>query len=193
MSEPKRDRERLPPGQVRTLKWPVLNHGPVPQISLDDWRFRVEGLVESPATWTWSEFTSLPQSEVACDIHCVTRWSRFDNRFGGVPTRVVLERVKPTGEAAFVLVHAVGEFVSNIPMADFAVSDAIFAMTHDGTPLAPEHGWPLRLVVPHLYFWKSVKWVTGLEFVASDAPGFWEQRGYHRRGDPWHEERFDDD
>jgi DMSO/TMAO reductase YedYZ molybdopterin-dependent catalytic subunit len=193
MENPDADRDRLPPGQVRTQKWPVLHHGEVPKIDLATWRLRAFGLVEAPAEWTWAEFSSLPRSELTCDIHCVTRWSRFDNRFGGVSTRIVLERVRPLATAAFVVVHAAGDYATNLPLSDFASPSALLATTHDGRPLAPEHGWPLRLVVPHLYFWKSAKWVTGIELVAADAPGFWETRGYHRRGDPWAEQRYDDD
>ena len=184
---------RLPPGQVATLKWPVLHYGSVPRFDAARWDFRVYGRVETPLRLTWPEFNSLPRFEVTRDFHCVTRWSRFDNRWQGVAFREVLERVKLLPRTAHVLVHAEQGFTANVPLADLDRNDVLLATHHDGQPLTPEHGYPLRLVVPHLYAWKSVKWVRGLEFLDQDAPGFWEKNGYHIYGDPWKEQRFDSD
>jgi DMSO/TMAO reductase YedYZ molybdopterin-dependent catalytic subunit len=181
---------RLPPGQYLTKSWPVLHYGEVPRIHLPTWTFRVWGLVEQPQEWTYEQFLALGHTRVVCDVHCVTRWSRFDNVFEGVPFRAVLERVRPKPEARYVMVHAENGFTTNVPLADLDRDTVLFAYKHDGRELEPEHGWPLRLVVPHLYFWKSAKWVRGLEFRAEDAPGFWESYGYHMRGDPWKEERY---
>ena len=183
---------RLPPGQVRTDKWPVLHYGSVPRIDLATWDFRVHGLVERPMRWTWEEFLSLPQVTVRSDIHCVTRWSRFDNTWQGVAFGEILERVGPKPEARFVIVHAEPEYTTNLPLAELMQDDVLFAHRHDGEPLAPEHGWPLRLVVPRRYFWKSAKWVRAIELVGADRPGFWERNGYHNDADPWREERFSD-
>jgi DMSO/TMAO reductase YedYZ molybdopterin-dependent catalytic subunit len=183
---------RLPPGQVRTEKWPVLHYGSVPRIDLSTWDFRVYGLVEKPMRWTWEEFRALPQVRVRSDIHCVTRWSRFDNTWQGVAFEEVLRRVKAKPEARFVVVHAEPEYTTNLPLAELKQDDVLFAHSHDGEPLAPEHGSPLRLVVPRRYFWKSAKWVRGIELVDTDRPGFWERNGYHNDADPWREERFSD-
>src|SRR6266704_2397834 len=150
---------RLPPGQSLTLKWPVLHYGSVPRFDPKTWDFRVYGLVESPLKLSWEEFNVLPKVQRTSDFHCVTRWSRFDNRWDGVAFQELLRRGKPKSEAAYVLIHA-------------------------------DHGYPLRLIVPHLYAWKSVKWVRGLEFLDHDQAGFWEQNGYHMYGDPWKEQRF---
>ncbi len=184
------DPRRVPPGQVVTRKWPVLHYGSVPRIDLARWDFRITGLVEEPVRLTWPEFQSLPRTTVHCDIHCVTRWSRLDNTFEGVAVRDLLARVRLKPEARFVMVHAEHGFTTNLPLDDLLRPDVLLADHHDGLPLAPEHGWPVRLVVPHLYFWKSAKWVRGFEFLADDRPGFWEQYGYHMRGDPWKEERY---
>jgi len=183
---------RLPPGQVRTEKWPVLHYGSVPQVDLNTWDFRVYGLVEKPARWTWDEFQTLPQSEVRSDIHCVTRWSRFDNLWKGVSFAEVLRRAEAKPEARFAVIHAEQGFTANLPLTELDQDDVLFAHSHDGQPLTPDHGWPLRLVVPRRYFWKSAKWVRGVELVAQDRPGFWEQNGYHNEADPWREERFSD-
>lgn len=184
------DRDRLPPGQVETRKWPVLHYGTVPQVVPDTWRFRIWGAVESPYELTWDEFQTLPREEVLCDIHCVTQWSRHDNVFAGVPVTVLLARARPMPAARFVLVHAEPDFTTNLPLADLDREGNLLATHHQGEPLSPEHGGPVRLVVPALYFWKSAKWVTGFELLEEDWPGFWEQNGYHMRGDPWAEERF---
>lgn len=183
---------RLPPGQILTEKWPVLHYGQVPRIDLDTWTFRIWGLVEEPVTFNWTQFNELPQSELTNDIHCVTHWSRFDNRWQGVAAREVLARVRIRPEARFALVHGHdGGYTTNIPLELLTGPDTIFAFRHDGQVLTPEHGWPCRLVVPpDHYFWKSAKWVSGLELIAEDRPGFWERNGYHMNGNPWREERF---
>ncbi len=183
---------RLPPGQYRTDKWPVLYYGGIPRIDLATWEFAVTGEVEEPVRWTWEEFTRLPRTTVRCDVHCVTSWSRFDNTFEGVSFATVLTHFHPRPEAASVLVQSYGGYTTNLRLADLMRDNVLFAFSHDGTPLAPEHGGPCRLVVPHLYFWKSAKWVQGLEVVREEQPGFWEQNGYHIRGDPWQEERYSD-
>ena len=182
--------ERLPPGQIITQKWPVLHSGTVPDVDLGAWRFEVTGAVERPVKLTWDELQALPHRETVCDIHCVTRWSRYDNVFEGVPVEAVLERAGVKPEAAFALVHAEQGYTTNIPLADLDRPANLLALTHNGEPLTPEHGGPVRLLVPHLYLWKSAKWVTGLQLLTEDYPGFWEQNGYHMRGDPWREERF---
>jgi DMSO/TMAO reductase YedYZ molybdopterin-dependent catalytic subunit len=184
---------RLPPGQSLTLKWPVLHYGSVPRFDPERWDFKITGLVESPVRLSWEEFNHLPKIELTRDFHCVTRWSRFDNHWTGVPFREVLELVKLKPRAGYVLVHAEQGFTANVPLPDLDRDDVLFATHHDGKPLAPEHGYPLRLVIPHLYAWKSVKWVRGIEFFDHDVPGFWEQNGYHMYGDPWREQRFDSD
>ncbi|GBD30499.1 Sulfoxide reductase catalytic subunit YedY [bacterium HR32] len=181
---------RVPPGQAVTDQWPVLHYGPVPRVDLARWRFQVFGAVEEERVWTYEEFRALGRVEVRCDVHCVTRWSRLDNRFGGVPARAVLRQVRPQPGARWVMVHAEGGYTTNLRWDDLDREDVVFAYEHDGQPLTPEHGWPLRLVVPHLYFWKSAKWVRGLELLTEERPGFWEAAGYHMRGDPWREERY---
>ncbi|MBX6353801.1 MAG: sulfite oxidase-like oxidoreductase [Thermoflavifilum sp.] len=186
-------RRRLPPGQFLTEKWPVLHAGDVPRVDLTRWTFRIWGLVEEERVLTWDEFMALPQTVHTSDIHCVTRWSRYDNTWEGVTFRDVVKLARPLPEAKFVLVHAEQGFTTNLPLEDCLREGVLFAHSHDGRPLTPEHGWPLRLVVPHLYFWKSAKWVRGIELLAEDRPGFWEQYGYHLYADPWQEQRFRDD
>jgi DMSO/TMAO reductase YedYZ molybdopterin-dependent catalytic subunit len=181
---------RLPPGQSLTLKWPVLQYGSVPRFDPERWDFRVYGQVETPLTLSWKEFNLLPKFEHTSDFHCVTRWSRFDNRWNGVAFREILRRVRPLPTAKYVLVHAEQGYTANIPLADLDQDEVLLATHHDGEPLSADHGYPLRLIVPHLYAWKSVKWVRGLEFLDHDTPGFWEQNGYHMYGDPWKEQRF---
>ena len=183
---------RLPPGQVRTDKWPVLHYGAVPHIDLATWDFRVYGLVETPVRWNYAEFLELPQVQVKSDIHCVTRWSRFDNLWQGVSFTELMRHVKVKAEARHAVIHAEQGFTANLPLAELEQDDVLFAYRHDGRDLTPEHGWPLRLVVPRRYFWKSAKWVRGVELVAEDRHGFWEQNGYHNEADPWSEERFSD-
>ena len=186
----RRDSGRIPPGQVETRKWPVLHAGRVPAVSLAAWRFDVQGLVDRPLSLSWQDLLEMPRQETLCDIHCVTRWSRLDNLFGGVAVRALLERAGVQSAARYVLVHAEEGFTTNLPLADLDRPANLLALDWNGEPLTPEHGGPVRLLVPHLYFWKSAKWVRGLELLAEDEPGFWERGGYHMRGDPWHEERF---
>jgi DMSO/TMAO reductase YedYZ molybdopterin-dependent catalytic subunit len=183
-------RERLPPGQIITRKWPVLHYGTVPRVDLATWRFEVRGAVERPVSLTWDELSALPRRETACDIHCVTRWSRYDNTFEGVPVQDVLARAGVKPGAAYVLVHAEQNYTTNLPLSDLDRPANLLALSHNGEPLTPEHGGPVRLLVPHLYLWKSAKWVTGFQLLEEDYPGFWEQNGYHMRGDPWQEERY---
>jgi len=181
---------RIPPGQQLTTKWPVLTYGPVPKVDLATWDLRITGLVEEPTWYTWDEFKALPQARRHNDIHCVTRWSKLDNDWDGVAVLELMKRVALKPEAKAVVVHAEHSFTANLLLGDFLRADNMLAHSHGDEPLTPEHGYPLRLVVPHLYFWKSVKFVRGLEFVAEDQPGFWERNGYHMRGDPWDEERY---
>jgi DMSO/TMAO reductase YedYZ molybdopterin-dependent catalytic subunit len=181
---------RLPPGQVVTRKWPVVHYGIVPSVDLRTWRFAVTGAVERPLSLHWEELMAMPRRETSCDIHCVTRWTRFDNTFAGIPVEAVLARAGVRPGAAFALVHAEQGYTTNLPLGDLDRPANLLALSFDGEPLAPEHGGPVRLLVPHLYFWKSAKWVTGFELLGEDDPGFWERNGYHMRGDPWREERF---
>jgi len=183
-------RPRLPPGQIVTRKWPVLHYGTVPAVDLSTWRFEVTGAVDRPLSLSWDELHAMPHRETTCDIHCVTRWSRYDNVFEGVPVQAVLERAGVKPEAGYVMVHAAQEYTTNLPLGDLDLPANLLAFRHNGEPLTPEHGGPVRLLVPHLYFWKSAKWVTGFELLVEDYPGFWEQNGYHMRGDPWREERY---
>ena len=181
---------RLPPGQRLTDKWPVLHYGKVPSINTAKWTFRIKGLVEKEKTLTYEEFTALPQIEVFSDIHCVTTWSRYNNTWEGVSTSTIGEIAGIKPEARYVIVHGEGGFTTNLPLEDFLAEDALFALKHDGKPLTAEHGGPIRLVVPRLYFWKSAKWATGIELKDKNEPGFWEKAGYHMHGDPWIEERY---
>jgi DMSO/TMAO reductase YedYZ molybdopterin-dependent catalytic subunit len=182
--------ERVPPGQRRTGRWPVLHYGKVPEIDLSEWRFTVFGLVKSTRSLDIQEFRALPMVKVVSDIHCVTGWSRLDNHWEGVPTSELKTIVDILPEARFVMVHGHGRFTANLSMDEFFAKDVLFALKHNGEPLSPGLGAPVRLVVPRLYFWKSAKWVTGVEFVEEERPGFWEKRGYHIHGDPWKEERY---
>jgi DMSO/TMAO reductase YedYZ molybdopterin-dependent catalytic subunit len=184
------DPERLPPGQYITEKWPVLHVGDIPAVDLSTWDFRVFGEVESPLRLTWDELRALPSIEVAADIHCVTRWSRFDTRFKGVHWSVLSPLVRPRPSARFVIAHAEQGYTANIPAALLEEPDTLLAWEADGEPLAPEHGWPLRLVVASRYFWKSAKWLRGLELRGHDAPGFWERYGYNNEADFMKEERY---
>jgi DMSO/TMAO reductase YedYZ molybdopterin-dependent catalytic subunit len=184
------DPGRLPPGQYLTEKWPVLHVGTVPRVDLATWDLRVWGEVEQPLQLTWNELQALPSTEITIDIHCVTRWSRFDTAFRGVHWRALADLVRPKPSARYVVAHAEQGFTANIPLAAIEDDDALLAYEADGEALAPEHGWPLRLVVPSRYFWKSAKWLRGLELRASDQPGFWERYGYHNDADYWKEERY---
>jgi DMSO/TMAO reductase YedYZ molybdopterin-dependent catalytic subunit len=185
-----RDAGRLPPGQSATLKWPVLHYGSIPRFDPRTWDFRIWGLVDAPRNLTWEEFSHLPMKEAAADMHCVTRWSRFDVRWEGVPFTEVAALVQLKPEAKYVLVHAEEDYTANLPLADLLRPTTLFALKHNGKPLPPAHGYPVRLVVPHLYAWKSVKWARGIEFLAEDAPGFWEQNGYNMYGDPFRDQRY---
>ena len=188
-----REAGRLPPGQSLTLKWPVLHEGTVPRFDPKTWDFRVTGLVNKPLRVSWDEFTRLPMKQVTADMHCVTRWSRFDVRWEGVPFTEVIKLIDAKPEAKYVMVLAEQGYTANVPLENLMHPTTLFALKHNGEPLPPEHGYPVRLVVPELYAWKSVKWVRGLEFMEKDAPGFWEQNGYHIYGDPFKEQRFDTD
>lgn len=181
---------RLPPGQSLTLKWPVLHAGRIPAFDPESWRFSVEGLVERPFKLTWDEFQALPRVRVEADFHCVTTWSKLNNVWEGVAVRTVVERARPLPAARFVVQHCSGGYTTNTPLADLLHGDVLLADSHSPEPLTPEHGAPVRMVVPHLYAWKSAKWIRGLEFVEADRPGFWERRGYHMYGDPVREQRF---
>jgi DMSO/TMAO reductase YedYZ molybdopterin-dependent catalytic subunit len=184
------DPARLPPGQYLTEKWPVLHAGTVPQTDLASWDFKVFGEVEEPLTLGYDELQALPQTEITVDIHCVTRWSRFDTGFKGVHWRELAKLVRPRQTARYVLAHAEQGFTSNVPLEALEDDNALIAWEADGEPLEPEHGWPLRLVVPSRYFWKSAKWLRGLELLSSDQPGFWERYGYHNDADFWQEQRY---
>jgi DMSO/TMAO reductase YedYZ molybdopterin-dependent catalytic subunit len=181
---------RVPPGQSATAKWPVLHYGGMPRFSPETWDFRLFGLVEEPVRLTYDGFRALPAVTATADIHCVTAWSRLGVTFEGVLAKTVLDQVKIRPEARFVMVHADPGYETNLPLEFLTADDALFAYRADGKDLTPEHGWPLRLVVPRLYFWKSAKWVRGVEFMAKDRAGFWERNGYHMLGDPWKEERY---
>ena len=184
------DPARLPPGQYLTEKWPVLHAGTVPNTDLATWDFRVSGEIENPISLSWEEFTALPTREVTIDIHCVTRWSRFDTGFRGVHWSTIAELVSPKPGARYVLAHAEQDFTANVPLAALEDEEALLAYEADGEPLTPEHGWPLRLVIPKRYFWKSAKWLRGIELLDHDEPGFWERLGYHNEADYWKEERY---
>jgi DMSO/TMAO reductase YedYZ molybdopterin-dependent catalytic subunit len=182
--------DRLPPGQYLTEKWPVLHYGGVPKTDLARWDFSLDGLVEKPVRLSRDELLALPRREVKSDVHCVTRWSLLDSTWAGVPISEVMKLVQLKPEATHVMVRAEQGFTANLSLDDFLRDENMLVDTRNGEPITPEHGWPLRLFVPHLYFWKSAKWVRGLEFMHGDRPGFWEQYGYHMRGDPWQEERY---
>lgn len=182
--------DRLPPGQALTLKFPVLTYGSTPTVTTAEWKFQVWGQVEEPKEWTWDEFLALGKTTLTCDIHCVTRWSKFDTTWTGVPFKAALAQIKPRPGADYVLFHCYGGYTTNVPLAELMRDDVMFAYEYDGKPLEREHGGPMRGLVPHLYLWKSAKWVRGMEFLSSDKPGFWEMYGYHMHGDPWLSERF---
>ncbi|MBR1220815.1 sulfite oxidase-like oxidoreductase [Bradyrhizobium sp. U87765 SZCCT0131] len=187
------EEERLPPGQHLTRDWPVLDLTGTPDIAPERWRLVVDGAVENPVTWDWTAFLAQPQQRIVSDIHCVTTWSRYDNLWEGLATRDLLAIVRPKDEAGFVVLYGHDNYTTNLALADFAAPDALLAHRWSDKPLTAEHGGPLRLVVPHLYFWKSAKWLRRIEFRPADAPGYWEVRGYHNRGDPWREQRYSDD
>jgi len=184
------DPKRLPPGQYLTEKWPVLHAGSVPNTDLATWDFRVFGSVENELVLSYDQLQALPQTEITTDIHCVTRWSRFDTSFRGVHWRELAKLVQPLPEARYVVAHAEQEFTSNVPLEAIENEQALVAWEADGELLEPDHGWPLRLVVPSRYFWKSAKWLRGLELLPKDRLGFWERYGYHNDADYWKEERY---
>jgi DMSO/TMAO reductase YedYZ molybdopterin-dependent catalytic subunit len=181
---------RVPPGQVLTDKFPVLSYGPTPRFDLGRWDFRVFGEVEEPLRLSYEQFRALPQSSQVSDFHCVTTWSRLNNRWEGVKVRDLMKLVKLKPTARFLIVHCDGGYTTNLSVEDFLQDGVMLAHRHDGRDLTPDHGWPLRLVVPKLYGWKSAKWVRAIEFSAENRRGFWEVRGYHNRGEPWAEERY---
>jgi DMSO/TMAO reductase YedYZ molybdopterin-dependent catalytic subunit len=185
--------QRLPPGQHLTRDWPVLDLGLMPNISRERWRLDVYGAVEHPLFWDFAEFTAQPQTKSVSDIHCVTTWSRYDNAWEGLAVRDLLMACQPRDDARHVVLHSYDGYTTNLGIEDFAAEDALLAHSWSGKPLTSEHGGPVRLIVPHLYFWKSAKWLQSIEFRAEDAPGYWEVRGYHNRGDPWAEQRYSGD
>jgi len=182
--------KRLPPGQALTVKWPVLTYGATPRPDPKRWSFRCFGLVEEEVSWSWEEFLALPRVEIVSDVHCVTGWTKLDNRWEGVPVRELMGRVRVRPEAVAVMVHADPGYTTNIALEDLIQDDVLLALKHNGQDLEQDHGGPCRLVVPRIYFWKSAKWVRSLEFMDVNAPGFWEVNGYHLRADPWQEERY---
>jgi DMSO/TMAO reductase YedYZ molybdopterin-dependent catalytic subunit len=184
------DESRIPPGQYYTDKWPVLHAGGVPSVDLAAWDFRVFGMVRNPISLTFDELLALGTQEQSSDIHCVTRWTKLDMPWKGVPMRAVLDVVQPLQSARFVIAHAEQGFTANLPLGAVQADDAMLAYEAEGAPLTPEHGFPLRLLVPSRYFWKSAKWLRGLEITDVDQPGFWEGYGYHNDADPWQEERY---
>ena len=181
---------RTPPGQYLTEKFPVLHYGSVPAADLAAWDFRVFGLVDAPVTLSWEQFRALPRARATVDIHCVTRWSKLDTAWEGVPIRAILDLAGVRPEATHVLAHCEQGYTTNMPLEVLDDEDVLLADTYDGKPLEPEHGYPLRLLVPKRYFWKSAKWIRGLEFLDHDIQGFWERYGYNNDADPWKEERF---
>ncbi|OJF94126.1 sulfite oxidase-like oxidoreductase [Pararhizobium antarcticum] len=187
------DSDRLPPGQHLVKNWPVLDLGQQPLVRTDTWRLDVAGAIETGLSLNWQAFGALPKSRKLSDMHCVTTWSRYDNRWDGVSTHDLLDAVMPKSDAAFVLLTSYDGYTTNLPLSDFASEDAILATHWEGEPLTREHGGPVRLIVPHLYLWKSAKWISRIEFLTSEQAGFWERNGYHMRGDPWTEERYSDD
>jgi DMSO/TMAO reductase YedYZ molybdopterin-dependent catalytic subunit len=182
--------DRLPAGQKVVDHWPVLTYGGRPRINLQDWRLRIFGLVEKEVEFDWTEFTALPRTRVHTDIHCVTTWSKMNTNFEGLAVSELMKHVQPKPEAKAVLAHCYGGYTTNLLLDDFVRDQNLLAYIYEGEPLPPEHGGPCRLFVPHLYFWKSAKWLSGIEFIPGDEPGFWERYGYHMRGDPWKEERY---
>ncbi len=193
-ADERREREmgvgRLPPGQVLTQKFPILTYGGTPRIDLKKWRFQVWGLVDEDKEWTWDEFLAVGHQAQTCDIHCVTRWSKLDTTWEGVPFKAVYPLLKLKPEAKYVMVHSYGGYTTNMTLDEMLDDDVMFAYQFEGAPLEEEHGGPMRLLVPKLYFWKSAKWVRGLEFLDQNRPGFWEMYGYHMHGDPFLEQRF---
>jgi len=179
---------RLPPGQYAESGFPVLTAGPTPAVRTEDWQFTIDGMVGRSREWTWEQFHELPFETVPCDIHCVTKWSKLGTSFGGVSVDVLLADTAPQG--AYTMAHCHGGYTTNVAIDDLIGGKAWVVTEHEGAPLPREHGGPARLLVPHLYFWKSAKWVSGLRVMDHEEPGFWEENGYHIRGDPWKEQRY---
>jgi DMSO/TMAO reductase YedYZ molybdopterin-dependent catalytic subunit len=184
--------DRIPPNQRETDDFPILHYGQIPQIDIAHWTFTISGLVEKQYQLNFQEFMALPRVTVLSDIHCVTGWSKLNNLWEGVSSGVIKDLVKILPPARFLMVHGARGFTTNLPLEDFFQPDVLFALRRNHNPLSPAHGYPVRLVVPRLYFWKSAKWAVGIEFTAEDRPGFWELNGYHMHGDPWKEERYSD-
>ncbi|MFC4403510.1 sulfite oxidase-like oxidoreductase [Gracilibacillus xinjiangensis] len=182
--------DRLPPGQTLTTKFPILHEGEVPEYDLKDWNLRVFGEVEEEKVFTYEDLMSMPQTSIVRDIHCVTRWSKFDNTFTGVKFTDFLKVINVKDTAKYVMVYGDHDYESNMPLKDLLKEDILIAHSYDNKPLSPKHGYPFRLIVPHLYFWKSVKWIRGIEFMEEDRPGYWERNDFHNYGDPFKEERF---
>lgn len=181
---------RLPPGQHLTAEWPVLDLGIQPNLAQADWSLSVAGAVEQPIRWSWNDFLAQPQVQMVSDIHCVTTWSRYDNTWQGVSARHLLARVKPRATARFVMFRSYDGYTTNVPLSRFADDDVLLAHSWEGQLLSREHGGPVRVVIPKLYFWKSAKWLRAITFMDQDSPGYWELRGYHDEGDPWTEQRY---
>ncbi|KIL49315.1 sulfite oxidase-like oxidoreductase [Jeotgalibacillus soli] len=184
---------RLPPGQVLTEKFPILHEGDIPDYDMTKWTLKVSGKVNKKITLSYDDLLKMPQTDVLCDIHCVTRWSKFDTTFTGVLFKDFVKELGIEPESKFVMLYGDFDYTSNIELKDLMMDNVLLAHSYEGKPLTDKHGWPLRLIVPHLYFWKSVKWLRGFEFVDVNAPGFWEQNGFHLRGDPYTEERFSEE
>ena len=188
------ERDRLPPGQYRTTDFPILSAGPTPDIGVAEWKLALQLDGSLLGTWTWEEFEALPQTTIKTDIHCVTKWTKLDTTWQGVMFDDLLKAVGlDEPPAAYVMAHCHGGYTTNVPVADLVAGRSMIATRYDGMPIAPAHGGPARLLVPHLYFWKSAKWLRRLRFMLNDEPGFWETRGYHIYGDPWKEQRYDGD
>ncbi|MGI9609538.1 MAG: sulfite oxidase-like oxidoreductase, partial [Acidimicrobiia bacterium] len=179
------DPARVPPGQYVTDRFPVLHAGAVPDVDLAEWDLSVSGLVAEEKSWSWDEVKAMPSKSLTTDIHCVTKWSKLDTTWEGIPVTHIWDQLQPAANVSHVLVHAYHGFTTNLPVEDFLRPENLFAHTYQGEPLDMDHGYPMRLVVPHLYFWKSVKWVRGFTLLDADQPGFWERNGYHMYGDPF--------
>lgn len=182
--------ERLPPGQRLVENWPILDLGIQPDVPLDRWKLEVDGLVETPLAWDWEGFRAQPQFHDVSDIHCVTQWSRYKNAWDGVSAKHLLSLVKPKSGAKFLMFTSYDDYTTNLPLSDFDDDDVLLAHSWQGKPISRDHGGPVRVIVPKLYFWKSAKWIRRITFMAEDRAGFWEERGYHMHGDPWTEERY---
>lgn len=187
---PKELQHRVPPGQTVTERFPILHEGEVPSYDLSSWMLKVFGEVEQERTFTFEQLLALPQRKMICDIHCVTRWSKLDTEWEGVRFADLLPLLGAKPEARYVMIHADQDYDTNVPLEDLMKDDVMLAHRFDGEPLTDKHGWPLRLIVPHLYFWKSAKWIRGIEFMKEDRPGFWERNGFHHYADPFQEQRF---